>query len=241
MTERSYGKKYQGKLSNKEIASLIRQDIKESIKTGQLPKGLKVSVRYEHFSGGSSIDARITAWPEKFMWLNPDWVVLNTEHPNQYHDKVPRYTGQAKAVIEKVKELHDAYNHDGSDSMVDHFDVKYYGSVDVDWELEKPECERVYRTWRGVQTPSAHSAAQTGALKITLGDEVTFTRGPLAGHRFIVVETGLSGPRNISGGLSLDLRSLTEDKNIYADGDDLGYLKIVKQVPQGMRVVRFKR
>jgi hypothetical protein len=240
MTERTYGAKYDSKLSSKEIAAVIRQNIKNAIATGKLPKGLKVSVRYDHFSGGTSIDARITAWPEGFMWLNPDWCVLNTERPDQAHPSTPRYTKQGKTVLEALKEIHGSYNHDGSDSMVDHFDVKYYGAVDVDWELEKPECERVYKRWRGVQTPSAHSESQADALKINLGDEVTFTHGPLAGHRFIVIDIGMSGPKNVSGGLSLDLRAMVGGNLIYADGDDLGYLKIVKRVPQGMRVIRFK-
>jgi len=240
MTERVYGKKYDRSLTNKEIAAAIRQDIKAAIAKGKLPKSLKVSVRYDHFSGGSSIDARVTAWPEGFMWLNPDWCVLTTEKPNQYHDRVPRYTKQAEAVMETLKEIHGAYNHDGSDSMVDHFDVKYYGDVGVDWELEKPECERVYKRWRGVQTPSAHDAAQAEAMNIALGDEVIFTHGPIAGHRFIVINVGHSGPQNVNDGLSLDIRSVDDGHTIYVDGDDLGYLKITKRVPQGMRVVRFK-
>ena len=240
MTERIYGTKYNDKLSNKEIAAAIRQDIKATIAKGRLPKGLKVSVRYDRFAGGSSIDAVITAWPENFVWLNPNLVVLNREHPNQFHDNVPRYTDQAKDIIEKLTAIHGAYNHDGSDSMTDHFDVKYYGHVNVDWELEGPEKERIYKLWRGVQTPSGHRTAQSEAQTVALGDEVTFTHGPLTGHRYVVTNIGNSGPKSIDNGLSLDLQSLTESNTIYADGDDLGYIKIVKRVPTGMRVVRFK-
>lgn len=240
MSERIYGSKYNDKLSNKEIAAAIRQDIKTAIAKRKLPAGLKVSVRYDRFAGGSSIDMSVTAWPENFMWLNPDWVVLNKEQPHQYHERLPRYTEQATAVLDDLKKMHDAYNHDGSDSMTDHFDVKYYGSVNVDWQLERPEAERVYKTWKGVQTPSAHSKAQSEASTIALGDEVTFTHGPLAGHRFIVRNIGHSGPRNINDEMSLDLQSVAEKNTIYADGDDLGYLQIVKRVPAGVRVVRFK-
>ena len=241
MTERIYGTKYDDKLSNKEIAATIRQDIKAAIAKGGLPKGLKVSVRYDRFAGGSSIDATITAWPENFVWLNPNWVVHNREHPNQFHDNVPRYTDQAKDIIEKLTAIHGAYNHDGSDSMTDHFDVKYYGHVNVDWELEGPEKERIYKLWRNTQTPSRYKANQTEAQTVALGDEVTFTHGPLAGHRYVVTNIGSSGPKSVDNGLSLDLQSLTENNTIYADGDDLGYIKIVKRVPTDMRVVRFKR
>jgi hypothetical protein len=241
MSERTYGSKYNDRLSNKEIAAAIRQDIKAAIAKGKLPAGLKVSVRYDHFAGGSSIDASITAWPDGFQWLNPDWVLLNKEHPNQYHDNVPRYTEQAHAVIDKVTAIHGSYNHDGSDSMTDHFDVKYYGNVNVDWSLERPEAERVYKSWRDVKTPSAHAAAQADIETVSMGDEVTFTHGSLKDHRFIVVNASHTGPKNISGGLALDLQSIAEKNTVYADGDDLGYIKIVKRVPTGMRVVRFKR
>jgi hypothetical protein len=240
MTERVYGTKYNQKLSSKEIAAVIRQDIKDAIRKRQLPQGLKVSVRYDHFSGGSSIDAHITAWPDGFMWLNPDWVVLNKEHPHQYHANVPRLTAQAKAIVDKLTVIHGAYNHDGSDSMTDHFDVKYYGNVDVNWELERPEAERVYQTWCGVQTPAGHSQAQASLQGIAMGDEVAFTHGPLVGSRFIVVNVGNSGPKAVADGLSLDLRNVTSKEVLYADGDDLGYIKIVKRIPAGMRVVRFK-
>ena len=239
MTERVYGSKYSGKLSNKEIAAAIRQDIKNAIATGKLPKGLKVSVRYEHFSGGSSIDASITAWPENFMWLNPDWVVMNHEHQDQYHDNVPRYTEQAKKIIEKLTEIHGAYNHDGSDSMTDHFDVKYYGHVNVDWELENPEKKRVYTMWRNVQTPSGHASSIENLAGVSVGDEVAFSHGPLVGIRYIVARIHQNGPKSVAGGLSLDLQTLSGGQSVYADGDDLGYLKIVKRIPAGMRVVRF--
>lgn len=139
---RVYGSKYDSKLSTKEIAAKIRQDIKAAIKAGQLPQGLKVSVRYDHFSGGTSIDCRVTAWPVGFGWINPEWVMLTKDDPCRYH-AVARYTEQAKAVIDHLKSIHDAYNHDGSDSMIDHFDVKYYGGVDVDWTLEGPAVERI--------------------------------------------------------------------------------------------------
>ena len=240
MSERSYGVKYNDKLSNKEIAAAIRQDIKNAIAKGKLPKGLKVSVRYDRFAGGSSIDATITAWPDGFMWLNPDWVVANREHEDRYQDNVPRYTAQAKAIIDKLTEMHGAYNHDGSDSMVDHFDVKYYGHVNVDWELENPEKLRVYTMWKQPNWLRDTKSSELNLSNVALGDEVTFTKGQLTGHRYVVTKVGNSGPKSVDNGLSLDMRSLTDGSNIYADGDDLGDIKIVKRIPQGMRVVRFK-
>ena len=228
MAKRSYGSRYDEKLSTKEIAAKIRQNIKAHVATGALPQGLKVSVRYERFSGGTSIDTRVTAWPEGFLWLNPQWVLSTKESSNQSTShQLNRYTEQARKVIETLKAIHDAYNHDDSDAMVDHFDVKYYGNVDVDWELEKPEMERVYKLLKT-------SVSQGHLADVAIGDVVVFTGGPLEGQQFVVKGIG----RNEF--LSLKLKALSGDEEIYADGLDLDNIKFVRRMPQGMRVVRFK-
>jgi hypothetical protein len=233
MSDRVYGKKYDAKITSKEVAVRIRQDIKTAIVAGRLPKGLKVSVRYEHYSGGSSIDLKVTAWPEGFSWLSPEWCIANTEHQDQYQD-MPRYTDEAKVVMETLKGIHEAYNHDGSDIMTDYHDVKYHGMVSVDWELEKPECQRIYAMWK---TP----ASQSTLKNLSLGDEVTFTRGPLTGVRLVIIDLDHRGPANVNDGLSVEMNRLSGGEVIYADGYDLNGLKIVKAIPRGMRVVRFKR
>lgn len=233
MSERVYGAKYDKNISSKEVAARVRNDIKAAIKTGELPEGLKVSVRYEGFSGGTSVRASITAWPKDFLWLNPQWVIANKENPDRYQDRTPRYTKKGQKVIDTVESIRDAYNHDGSDSMTDHFDVKYYGSTDVWWELERPEAIRLYEEWTQL-TPRA-------SLKdIVLGDEVTFIRGELAHLRFVVTDIGYGGPKNIHGGLCLELRELGGENVLYADGYDLNGLAVEKPMPKGMKVLRFK-
>ncbi|MGX1886305.1 hypothetical protein [Streptomyces sp. NPDC055287] len=94
-----------------------------------MPKQIKVSVRTDYFSGGSSIDVRVYNLPEKGwghiqetdMWGVPRWV------PGP----------ELNAILTALKEIHGAYNFDGSDSMVDYFHVNYYGQVEVDWR-ERP-------------------------------------------------------------------------------------------------------
>jgi transcription antitermination factor NusG len=217
--ERDYGRKYDSKLSNKEIASRIRQDVKNAISKRKLPNGLKVSVRYQSYSGGSSIHLNVTAWPPGFNWLNPAWVKLIVAEPHRYHE-VERYTPKAKEILKKLEEIHGAYNHDGSDSMSDHFDVKYYGAVDVDCFLEQPEVERVWKILNA-------------GPKVTLnrGDQVTFSEGPYKGKNFIVAEADEK---------TVSLLTMSGRDVVEVDGEDLNNIKLVKSMPQGMKVVRFK-
>ena len=58
MYEKTYGPKYNAELTRKEIAALIRADLKAAVASGELPKGLKTSVRK---SGSSNLSLPRTA------------------------------------------------------------------------------------------------------------------------------------------------------------------------------------
>ncbi|MFF7115447.1 hypothetical protein ACFY91_24490 [Streptomyces albogriseolus] len=147
-----YGARYEEvkHLTTTEIAKRIRADIKLARKVAAklgtaagaevalidsltalatMPKQIKVSVRTDYFSGGSSIDVRVYNLPEKGwgyvqetdMWGKPQWV------PGR----------ELSAILAALKEIHGAYNFDGTDSRVDYFHVNYYGQVEVDWR-ERP-------------------------------------------------------------------------------------------------------
>lgn len=156
MYERSYGYRYEEgtKLSTVEIAKLIRKAIKQEIGEGLLPERWKYSVRSDSFAGGSSIDVRVTdcadAWVvcpgykigskvehEGGGWTatgcgNP-WCKAGGEHrdlPGAEEHEV--LTAEAEAAKITLQRIHGAFNHDGSDSMVDYFDVNYYGHVEFE-------------------------------------------------------------------------------------------------------------
>lgn len=147
-----YGARYEEvkHLSTTEIAKRIRADIKLARKveaklgkaTGSevaltdsltalatMPKQIKVSVRTDYFSGGSAIRVNVYNLPKKGwgyvqetdMWGEPRWV------PGP----------ELSAILAALKEIHRAYNFDGSDSMVDYYHVNYSGQVEVDWR-ERP-------------------------------------------------------------------------------------------------------
>lgn len=153
MTERSHGYKYaeqEGK-STADIAKLMRRDIKQAIADGLLPGApVKYSVRIETYSGGASIGITVQGWTE--AWQDCDGfrghepvvagrgrdlcrnhfcaaalAMSNETRPGaEVHQKL---TAEADAANMTLERIHGAYNHNGSDAMVDHFDVNYYGGV----------------------------------------------------------------------------------------------------------------
>lgn len=161
MYERSYGYKYAegGKLDTAAIAKLIRKDIKTAIKDGLLPERWKYSVKIDRFSGGSSIgvsvkdcaDAWVTCPGYKIgskREFEGGWTATGCGDPwckaggefkdrpeAREHDVLTEEAQVAKMTLDRI---HSAYNHDGSDSMTDYFDVNYYGHVDFQskWAAE---------------------------------------------------------------------------------------------------------
>ena len=120
-----------------EIAKRMRADIKAL----NLPTGTKTSVRIQRYSGGQSIDLRITGLPEGFQLLSDKHASWRKQFPNQEHrfpggveDQRSEAYHQLKQQLERV---HGAYNRDNSDGMTDYFDRRYYGSVELDWQLRR--------------------------------------------------------------------------------------------------------
>lgn len=167
MYERSYGYRYEegGKLDTAEIAKLIRQEIKAAVREGLLPERWKYSVSTERFAGGSSIDARVKNCADAWMlcpgyridtrhdYEDGSWTATGCGNPwckaggefkdregAEDHDVLTEEAGIAKMTLDRI---HGAFNHDGSDSMTDYFDVNYYGTVNFQdarsarWEAEE--------------------------------------------------------------------------------------------------------
>ena len=126
MYERSYGPKYEAGMDIKDIAKLVRKEIKAAI------PGFKFSVSIKRFSGGRSLDAYLVDVPDGFsFWeANPDYF------PGGFgwNASKIRYSEALREINEKVKEIIAAYNYDGSEIMVDYFDVNFYSSVGVKFE-----------------------------------------------------------------------------------------------------------
>lgn len=100
-------------------------------------------MRTRYFSGGSSIDLHVK---DVVGWriVNPLWVkAQETAEGRHAYPGPSRYTAAGSALIKALEAILGAYNHDGSDTMTDYFDVKFYGNASVDGTWEAVERERV--------------------------------------------------------------------------------------------------
>jgi hypothetical protein len=121
------GSKFDSNLSIVEIAKRVRADIKAAIKAGDLPAGLKVSVRAETFSGGCALRVCIMACP--FNIMNIARVEFDMDHPHDYPETEEvraRYNERASEMQEALDSIVQAYNRDSSDIASDYFNVKFY-------------------------------------------------------------------------------------------------------------------
>lgn len=166
MTTITHGSKYEQTkgLRTVEIAKLIRADIKAAIQAGELPKGLKTSVRYESFAGGCAIRVSVTAVPDDFVYWRPEFIAFEAANPHTFFQG-ERVTEEAKALLAKLKEIHSAYNFDGSDIQSDYFHVRYYGDVKFGWEIERDDRKRTIE----------RMAAHTKAAAVEAEERVTET------------------------------------------------------------------
>jgi len=121
------GAKFDRALRTPQIAALVRADIKAALGVS-IPRGTKVSVRSDSFSGGSAIRLSVTAVPASMTVCNPERVRREATDPHTYIDShvCPYYTAEAVALLDAVTAICQAYNRDNSDISVDYFDVNFY-------------------------------------------------------------------------------------------------------------------
>jgi hypothetical protein len=161
-TAHTTGSKYEStaSLCDTEIAKLIRADIKAAIKSGELPAGLKCSVRCSGSSLHSSIEIRVTAAPGVTYW-RPEFLAHEATSPRVLFEG-DRITDDAKRILNVLNKIHGAYNFDNSDSQTDYFHVRYYGSAEFGWELQREDRKRTIESM-AAQTSAAASVAQSNA------------------------------------------------------------------------------
>lgn len=133
---RTYGPKYAGWQSAAQISKQIRADIKDAIQAGDLPGTTRnYSVRSDTYSMGQAV--RVHATLPDDLWRECDGTTEHGaacgawahDHPEHGPHRV--LTAEGERVRKLLDQIHRAYNHDGSDSMTDYFDVLYSGSVDI--------------------------------------------------------------------------------------------------------------
>jgi hypothetical protein len=118
-------------LNTTQLAARIRDDIKEAVRSGILPKA-KYSVRTAKYSMGSSVTVVASNLP--FEVLNPEafvverganWMTFDRAHHRS------RFTPEAEALEQKLNAIVDAYHWNRSDSSTDYYNERFARHVEV--------------------------------------------------------------------------------------------------------------
>lgn len=145
---RSYGKLYDDKRTTKEIAEIVRRAVRFEARVGVLPDG-KWSVTMDRFAGGSSITIRFEPKPledELFAraFYNHERIVREAEDPRSYCP-LPFRSAFGEALHRRLEQMLADHNHDGSDTMTDHFDVKFYTHISFDIRTTREQLADLHR------------------------------------------------------------------------------------------------
>lgn len=108
----------------RDIAKLIRADIKAAIKAGTVPAEYKYSVRIRRFAGGSAIDVSIDGAPDMRAEYYTGYDEWFDKHPGTEWRERP-----AAKLVETIESIVRAYNRQDIDTMTDYFDVRFYAHV----------------------------------------------------------------------------------------------------------------
>lgn len=138
------GAKFKSGRDTKEIAKLIRADIKRAIESGELPK-IKTSVKMDRFSGGSSIDVKVVAVPAGFARYTREYIIANLSHTHDYNTVL---TDEASALLKSLERIGKEYHRDNSDSQSDYFDVNFYFGVEFDHDIGRDQWAAVEAEFR---------------------------------------------------------------------------------------------
>lgn len=117
------------------VAQRVRQELAAAARLGVIPAGTKLSVTTDSGTLHSSLRVRVTAWDgavfseqyaEALMrfFLFGERSVEDRMHHSRLSDRL-------QATVRAIETIAGRHNYDESDSMVDHFDVGYYLTVDA--------------------------------------------------------------------------------------------------------------
>jgi hypothetical protein len=134
MFPRTYGSRYQKDLTAKDVAKLIRAEIKRLTKLGEIPTG-KYSVTTERYS---SIRIRIGELDGVQLYTDGYAQAIATGTEREYYPR-SGYSDELKRVKDLIESFGKSFRYDGSDAMYDHFDTNFYVFCDINWEWSHRE------------------------------------------------------------------------------------------------------
>lgn len=126
------GKKIGGYVTNKEVAKALRGDVKKAVAAGYLPKTYNgAPLKYSISSPNNSVNFNAVVQGGTVEGLKPPELHFGSwgYGPRSPRFEINRGDGE---LIDKMGEMSDSYNYDGSNAMVDYFDRGFYGSSKIE-------------------------------------------------------------------------------------------------------------
>jgi len=110
-----------------EISRAVKKELVAMQKAGQFPAEIKFSVKSHKYSGGQSVEVSISGWSSEQVWKE--------EWSESYSRMLKVMLPEAKAIVEKAEAVRNQYNREAINSMIDYFNVNYYGRAEWDWRI----------------------------------------------------------------------------------------------------------
>lgn len=132
----------------KEIASDMRDDLKQAKKDEAIPKDAKISIRSSS-AGGSSIAINVNDLDEQdvyqYGYANMGHYMFDRRNLSRPALDLNSKRSGPGTVKDNVERIHNSYNYNNSNSMVDYFDRGFYGEVQTNskFDTAKKEHERL--------------------------------------------------------------------------------------------------
>ncbi|SIQ99222.1 helicase-related protein [Marinobacterium stanieri] len=112
-----------------EINRRLRETIKSAQSSGELPKGVKVSITK---GSSSSISIRVTGLPEGMQAVSEEWAQWRKDNPDESSYHAPHiYIPEFRAIERWLTAQAEAYNYDKSDRQSDYYNTNFYLNVSL--------------------------------------------------------------------------------------------------------------
>lgn len=145
------GAKYDKGLRAKDIAKLLREEVKTAIKAGTLP-AMKLSITT---SGYRSIN--VTVMEIDTVVMNPERIAKEqavgpSVHVADCHYPIFNETG--KSILDTLRSMVMQYNYDRSDSQSDYFDTNFYCWPNFAGQVTRTQREAIEAELAGGNAPT---------------------------------------------------------------------------------------
>lgn len=131
------GKNYDASLSNKDIAKIVKKELKTRFKDCKISARstydgiwIKISLNMDKYKAKTWSD--LTDNYKKIIINKLNLGCIDEEKVDRYLENRQVPNLEAKSIEKEAKELLESYNYDRSDPYTDYFDVKFYGFVDIE-------------------------------------------------------------------------------------------------------------